>query len=232
MKKIILNHKSYLLYDEVLEYKKELRKIKSDEYEFIVFPQLIYMPVFSFSKFKLGTQDFYSSTMGSFTGEVNLESLKSLKVQYTMISQYERIKILNEEKEECREKLYRSLNSKFNTLLCIGEDKRVQRPFYTIKGKINYYLKNVDKSKLKYLSIVYEPSYSIRNANIKDIEYLEEVIKRIKNYIKSRYNVKIEVYYAGLINKDNFKQIINICDGIVLGKKSTDIDFINEIIEN
>ena len=96
MKKIILNHKSYLLYDEVLDYKKNLNRIKSDEYEFIVFPQLVYMPVFSFSKYSLGTQNFYSSKMGSFTGEINLESLKSLNVKYTMISQYERIKLLNE----------------------------------------------------------------------------------------------------------------------------------------
>ena len=51
MKKIILNHKSYLMYDEVLDYKKELNKVKSDEYEFIIFPQLVYIPVFSFSKY-------------------------------------------------------------------------------------------------------------------------------------------------------------------------------------
>ena len=232
MKKIILNHKSYLMYDEVLDYKKELNKVKSDEYEFIIFPQLVYIPVFSFSKYLLGTQDFYSSTTGSFTGEVNLESLKSLKVKYTMISQYERIKILNESKEESREKLYRSLNSKFNTMLCIGEEKRIQRPFYAIKGKINYYLKSIEKSKLKNLSIIYEPSYSIRNANIKDIKYLEDLIIRIKNYIKSKYNVNVEVYYAGLINNENFKQIINICDGIVLGKKSTDIDFIKNLLKD
>lgn len=232
MKKIILNHKSYLLYDEVLDYKKNLNRIKSDEYEFIVFPQLVYMPVFSFSKYSLGTQNFYSSKMGSFTGEINLESLKSLNVKYTMISQYERIKLLNENKEDSREKLYKSLNSKFNTLLCIGEEKRVQRPFYIIKGKINYYLKNVDKSKLKYLSIVYEPSYSIRNANIKDIKYLEDLIIKIKNYVKSRYHINIDIYYAGLIDNDNFKQIINICDGIVLGKKSTDIKFIKDLLES
>ncbi len=232
MKKIILNHKSYLLYDEVLDYKKNINRIKSDEYEFIVFPQLVYMPVFSFSKYSLGTQNFYSSKMGSFTGEINLESLKSLNVKYTMISQYERIKLLNENKEDSREKLYKSLNSKFNTLLCIGEEKRVQRPFYIIKGKINYYLKNVDKSKLKYLSIVYEPSYSIRNANIKDIKYLEDLIIKIKNYVKSRYHINIDIYYAGLIDNDNFKQIINICDGIVLGKKSTDIKFIKDLLES
>lgn len=232
MKKIILNHKSYLLYDEVINYQKELKKIKNKEYEFIVFPQLMYLSLFKDSKYLVGAQDFYSSNMGSFTGEINLESLKSLDIKYTMISQYERIKILGESREDSREKLYRSLNSKFNTLLCIGEEKRTSKPIYAIKNKINYYLKNVDKSKLKYLSIVYEPSYSIRNANIKDLKYLEDLIKRIRNYIHSRYGIKVEVYYAGLIDENNFKQIINICDGVVLGKKSTDISFINSILKD
>ena len=229
MKKIILNHKSYLLYDDIIKYKIDLENIES-EYEFVIFPQLIYLSLFNDCRYKIGSQDFYSSSMGSFTGEVNLESLSSINVSYTMISQYERNKILGEVRSESKEKLYKSLNSKFNTLLCIGEDRRTAKPMYSIKNKLNYYLNNVDRNKLKKLSIVYEPSYSIRSANIKDMRYLEDLIKKIKNYCKSRYDIKVEVYYAGLIDKDNFKQIINICDGVVLGKKSTDIKFIKSII--
>lgn len=229
MKKIILNHKSYLLYDDIIKYKIDLENIES-EYEFIIFPQLIYLSLFNDCRYQIGSQDFYSSSMGSFTGEVNLESLSSINVSYTMISQYERSKILGEVRSESKEKLYKSLNSKFNTLLCIGEDRRTDKPMYSIKNKLNYYLNNVDRKQLKKLSIVYEPSYSIRSANIKDIKYLEELIIRIKNYCKSRYDIKVDVYYAGMIDKDNFKQIINICDGVVLGKKSTDIKFIKSII--
>lgn len=232
MKKIILNHKSYLLYDEIIKYSKELNNIKVDEYKFILFPQLIYMSLFVDSKFDIGAQDFYSSNVGSFTGEINLESLKSLNVKYTMISQYERCKILGEDKNETREKLYKSLNAKFNTLLCVGEDKRSSRPFYAIRNKINFYLKNVDRSKLRNLSIVYEPSYSIRSADIKDIKYLKDIIKRIKNYVKSRYGICADIYYAGYISNDNFKSIINICDGVVFGRKSSNISFINNLIKN
>lgn len=232
MKKIILNHKSYLLYDEIIKYSKELNNIKVDDYKFILFPQLIYMSLFVDSKFDIGAQDFYSSNVGSFTGEINLESLKSLNVKYTMISQYERCKILGEDKNDTREKLYKSLNAKFNTLLCVGEDKRSSRPFYAIRNKINFYLKNVDRSKLRNLSIVYEPSYSIRSADIKDIKYLKDIIKRIKNYVKSRYGICVDIYYAGYISNDNFKSIINICDGVVLGRKSSNISFINNLIKN
>lgn len=229
MKKIILNHKSYLKYDDIIKYKTDIDNIEC-EYEFVIFPQLIYLSLFNDCRYQIGAQDFYSSSMGSFTGEVNLESLSSINVSYTMISQYERNKILGEVRSESKEKLYRSLNSKFNTLLCIGEERRTAKPMYSIKNKLNYFLNNIDRNKLKKLSIIYEPSYSIRNANIKDIDYLKNLIIRIKNYCKSRYDIKVDVYYAGLIDKDNFEQIINICDGVVLGKKSTDIKFIKSII--
>ena len=143
MKKIIFNHKSYLLYDELIKYKDEFDKL-DDNFEYILFPQLIYLSLFNCDKYKIGAQNFYSSNMGSFSGEVNLESLKSIGVKYTMIGQYERIKFLNENKIDIKDKLYKSLNAKFNTLLCVGEDKRTNRPFFKIKREPNYYLKGID----------------------------------------------------------------------------------------
>ena len=229
MKKIILNQKSYLLYDEIIDFKKSFDKIAKDDYEFILFPSILYLTEFRNSNYGIGTQNFYSNKTGSYTGEVNLESLKDIGVTYTLLGQYERKKILLETKEEIKEKLFKSINSKFNTLLCLGESKKSRRPFMHIKRDINYYLKSIEKNNLKYLSIIYEPNSAIGNDNI-DINVLSKTIERIKSYIKSKYSINLEVYYAGQLN-DNIKSIINICDGIVLGKQSTDINEIKKILK-
>lgn len=229
MKKIIFNHKSYLLYDEIVQYKNDFDKLDKS-FEYILFPQLIYLSLFSGDKYVVGAQDFYSTNTGSFSGEVNLESLKSLSVKYTMIGQYGRIKFLDENKILIKDKLYKSLNCKFNTLLCVGEDKRTTRPFYKIKRQLIYYLKGVDKNKLKNLSIIYEPNYSMGSANINDVNYIVKNINRIKCFIKSKYNINIEVYYGGRITKENISQIINNCDGLVFGKTSTDLKVIKELL--
>ena len=71
MKKIIFNHKSYLLYDEIVNFRNEFDKLDKS-YEYILFPQLIYLPLFIGDKYVIGAQDFYSSNMGSFSGEINL----------------------------------------------------------------------------------------------------------------------------------------------------------------
>ena len=47
--------------------------------------------------------------------------------------------------------------------------------------------KNVDKSSLKYLSIVYEPNWSIGNSEIQDVNKINKILKRIKIYVKNIY---------------------------------------------
>lgn len=223
MKKIILNHKSYLTYNDMINFIKDFDNLDKSKYEFILFPQTIYLSMFVNKTCSLGTQNFYSSKEGSFTGEINLESLKSINVKNTLIGQYERRKIMDEQFDETKEKLFRSLNAKFNTFLCIGEDCKTNRPFLYIKRKLNSYLKSIEKSNLKYLSIVYEPSYSHSNAVSEDLNKISTTIDRIKSYVKSKYTLNVEVLYGGYINEDNISQIINICDGIVIGKQSTNI---------
>ena len=230
MKKIILNQKSYLLYNEIIEFKKEFDKIKQDNYELILFPQIVYLPLFKDTGYKIGSQNFYCSTTSSYTGEVNLETLKSLGTTYTLIAHYERQKLVGETKESSREKLFRSLNAKFNTVLCIGEKRKTDKPFTYIKRDLNYYLKTIEKKNLKYLSIVYEPNWAIGTGDIQCIKKIEKTVNKIKSYVKNKYNTNIEVYYGGSIDSGNAKEILDVCDGILLGKISSNIKELQELL--
>ena len=53
MKKIVLNQKSYLFYDEMVEFKKEFDKIKPKKYEFVLFPPIQYLSMFKDSKYSV-----------------------------------------------------------------------------------------------------------------------------------------------------------------------------------
>ena len=70
------------------------------------------------------------------------------------------------------------------------------------------------------------------SASINDIDYIIHNINKIKSYIKGKFNLNVEVYYAGRITNENFSQIINNCDGVVIGKRSTDINVIKELLTN
>ena len=170
--------------------------------------------------------------MGSFTGELNLESLKDIKINYTLVGHYERRKIMYEEYEMAKEKLFKSLSSKCNTILCVGEEKRMRRPFNYIKKELNYYLKSIESSSIKYLSIAYEPNWAIGTGDVQDISKIEQTVGLIKDYIYKKYKFNVEVYYGGSINENNIKAIFDICDGVVLGKVSTDYKELNNLLNN
>ena len=146
MKKVILNQKSYLFYDEMVKFKTEFDKLKPNNYELIIFPPILYLSLFKDSKYSVGTQNFFSYKTGSFTGEINLESLKKMNINYTFVGHYERRKIIGETYMTFKEKLFKSLNSKCNTILFVGEQKKTRRPFNYIKKELNYYLKEGRKS--------------------------------------------------------------------------------------
>ena len=229
MKKIILNQKSYLLYDEMVLFKHELEKLEFNNSEIVLFPPLLYLTMFRNTDFLLGAQNFYSSKRGSFTGEINLEQLKDTNVKYTMVGHHERRRLMNETSFDTKEKLFKSLTNHFNTLLYIGETTKTKYAFNHVKREINLYLKGLDKNDLKYLTIVYDPNWTIGSA-ITDVNKISKMIKRIKIYIKNIYHVNISVLFGGIVNETNINDIYKVSDGLVLGKVSTDIKELRKIL--
>ena len=51
MKKVILNQKSYLFYDEMVKFKNDFDKLKPNNYEFVLFPPILYLSMFKDSKY-------------------------------------------------------------------------------------------------------------------------------------------------------------------------------------
>lgn len=231
MKKIILNQKSYLSYDEMTNFIKQYEKLDKTKYDFILFPPVVYLSLFKDKPYKVGTQNFFSYNYGSFTGEISLEQLKSMNIKYTLVSHPERKKIIGETYEIAKEKLYKSLSSKFNTILFIGELSKMRNPISYIKKELNYYLRDIEENNIKYLSICYEPYIMGVSTEIKDYNRLKKIIDFIKEYINKKYNENINVFYGGNVTKENIKEILEITNGILLGKASTSIDNLKEIIK-
>lgn len=230
MKKVILNQKSYLLYKEMVDFKKEFDKLKSDNYEFIIFPPILYLTLFKNVDYKVGTQNFYSYKTGSFSGELNLESLKDIGINYTMVGHYERRKLMYEPYEESKEKLFKSLSSKCDTILCLGASSKKRKPFSYIKNEINFYLKSIESNNLKYLSIAYIPNFAVGTYEYK-VDKISKTIELIKKYVKNKYDINVEVYYGGYIDKENIKEIFDVSDGIIIDADSTNINDLKELLK-
>ena len=228
MKKIIINHRGYLSINEIKNYIEEFPELVREDLDIVVFPNILYLSLFDDFCTEVGAQNFYSETYGDYTGEVNLTALKELNVNYTMISHKDRLNNLLDSPSQVREKLYKSLNNDFKTILIVGEDKMTNDPFRSIKGDLNYLLKNVNKEKLNNLMILYEPMWT---DEFQDLNIIRKIVIDIKEYFINYYKTDIEVYYGSGINSENVKDVLEVCDGVGIGKNSIDINTLREILD-
>lgn len=225
MKTIVLNHKSYLSYEEISKYKNELNNINPKNINLILLPNLAYLTLFQNEEIKLGAQNFYSYNYGAYTGEISLEILKSLKVTYTLVGHPERLLLGIDNYNQIREKLIKSLNSGFNTILCVGHNENMK----ILKKELKFFFKGLKYNVLENLIIAYEPESKIEDGiiDIKEIKYIRDYIK---NYMQKNYELNIPFFYGGSVNKENIKEILTITDGVLIGKKSTNIKSLKEIL--
>ncbi len=218
--KVILNHKSNLTYTEIIDYYNKIKDFFSND-NLIVCPSTCYLPIFK--EITLGSQDISSYKMGSYTGEVSGEALKSLGVKYVFINHSERRHFKNETLIDVKEKLKRAKENDLIPILCIGEEKD-ENTMKVLSTALDYLLSDLSFNEL-YIS--YEPCYSIGTGIVPDKDKLISVFE----FLHSKYNYPL--FYGGSVSKENittFKEIPYLA-GVLLGKASLDIEEIKEILK-
>ena len=225
MKTLILNQKSYMSYDEIITYKNELEQINKQNINLILMPNLAYLSLFKNSNILIGSQNFFSYNYGSYTGEISLEILNSLNIKYTLVGHPERLKHRLESYQNIKDKLFRSVSSGFKTILCVGHDENEKK----LKKELKFYLKGIDRESIKNLIIAFEPGSKIEGTTV-DLNQINYVSNLIKKYMEKKYEIDIPFIYGGSVNKNNISEIIKITDGVILGKNSTNINEVKEII--
>lgn len=225
MKTLILNHKSYMSYEEIVKYKDELNKLSISNIDLVLFPNIAYLSLFKNTNIKIGSQNFYSYNFGSYTGEISLETLKSLDINHTLLGHPERLTLKLDTYAQIKDKLFRSLNSGFKTILCLGHDENIKM----LKKELKFFFKGIEHSSLKNLIIAFEPSSKIEGDYI-DLYEIEYIRNLVKSYMNKEFDLEVPFLYGGSVNKENINDILKLTDGVILGKTSTDINIVKEII--
>lgn len=226
MKTIILNHKSYLSYEEIHNYKNTLETKNYENLNLVLMPTLAYLSEFKNSNLTIGAQNFYSYNFGSYTGEISLETLKSLNINYTLVGHPERLMLKLDSYQEVKDKFFRSINLGFKTILCVGHDENEK----ILKKELKFYFNGIEESALKNLIIAFEPASKIEGetVNLRQIKYVNDYIKE---YMNKHFDLNVPFIYGGSVNKNNIKEILEITDGVILGKNSSNIETTIEMLD-
>lgn len=234
MSKIVVGNMKMLLTKYQMEnYIDIVDRKKFKNIDLILCPSYIYLSWFEAKNYSLGAQNVFYKQTGAYTGEISPMQLKDLGIRYSIVGHSERRDLFNETDEMINEKIKACLEEDLNVILCIGENKEqkdMKKTAVIIKRQIIHALSNIKKEQLNKIIIAYEPVYAIGTGCTLDINEINSNIKFVKKVLKNEFDCECKVIYGGSVSESNIKNIVEVSDGVMIGKLCTDIEnFINLI---
>lgn len=232
MKLIISNHKMNLTVDQVKEYVEKLKTINSSNNKLVFCPSYLYLPYFKGDNYSLGCQNVADRHMGALTGEISIEQVKSLSVEYAIIGHSERRNILNETNELIQKKVTLCLEHDITPVLCIGEkEEEMSYKEQILEEEIKSVFSNV--SNPERIVIAYEPIWAIGTGKVPTNEEINQTLLFIKNYIKDNFQVDCLTLYGGSVSDKNIIELKEVpsIDGYLIGGTSLDLSKLKVVIQ-
>jgi triosephosphate isomerase len=217
---------------------------KNKNIEIVVCPPFPFLYIYKKLKIKnikLGSQNIFYESEGSFTGQVSHKMLSSLGVSYVIVGHSES-RLQGDTNDIVNKKIFGALKARINPVLCIGEDDREDHTKYLnfIKEQIHECLLQIPKNKIKDIIIAYEPLWAIgkdaKREATKD-EFIETKIL-IKRILSDMYGFKIassvRILYGGSVSGDNSLSFIKDgeADGLLVGRNSLSAGKLEDILES
>lgn len=244
-KKIVAgNWKMNLLADEAMTLFNELSSIEIGLAECIIFPPVIYLPLFSAQKKarpQLGVQNFYPMEKGAFTGEVSIAQVANSGAKYALIGHSERRMIFNESHSFLKDKVNAALAHNVQPVFCCGESMEIRA-----NGTEQEYVKNQLIDSLFHLSkvdiqkciVAYEPIWAIGTGLTATSQQAEDMHAFIRSLIAAHYSNEIaagiSILYGGSCNPSNASELFSCenVDGGLIGGASLDSESFKQILHS
>lgn len=233
-KLVVVNLKMNQTIDQVSTYLDVIdQSITTDQV--IICPTSIYLPYFLKKKYRVGIQNTFFRSEGSYTGEISPKQVRSMGVTYTILGHSERRIYFNETDTTINKKILEALKFHLHVILCIGENKEERNLLKTdrvLKRQILNGLRGIPKEILPNIIIAYEPVHIGIDFSLNDIE---NNIRYIRELIQLTYQIKeIKIIYGGEIEEKSIKKINQIkeIDGFLISHNILDPHQLLKIISS
>ena len=205
------------------------------------FTQLVALKeAFAGTNVKLGAQNVHFEDEGAFTGEISVEMLKEIGVDYCIIGHSERREYFAETDETVNLKLKKLFSSsEIIPILCVGENLREREAgnaFDVVEGQLKADLEGIDKADVSKLVIAYEPIWAIGTGKTATPEQAGEMCAHIRNIVEKLYDEdtcdSVIIQYGGSVKPENASEIMNMdeIDGALVGGASLDASIFIKIV--
>jgi len=188
----------------------------------------------------LAAQNFYYEDKGAFTGEISLDMLDQLGIEYLIIGHSERRAYFNEDDTLLKKKVNQALRNDIEVIFCFGEeleDRKAEDHFKVVATQLTNALFHLKEENWKNIVLAYEPVWAIGTGMTASPEQAQEMHAFIRNLVKENYNEavadNVSILYGGSVKPANAKEIFSKpdVDGGLIGGASLKATMFVGIIE-
>lgn len=184
----------------------------------------------------VAAQNCSDKKSGAYTGEVSVEMLQSMGIQYVIIGHSERREYYNESNQLLADKLNILLANNMHPIFCCGEplhirEANTQNDF--VQKQLEESLFHLTAEQLQHTVIAYEPIWAIGTGKTASTEQAQEMHAFIRSSLADKYGKevaeKVSILYGGSVKANNAKELFSQPDvdgGLVGGASLIAAEFV------
>ena len=242
---IVANWKCNKSPDEAIDFIEQMKEIENsvpEENTVVICPSMLSVDrvanELSETKFFTGVQNFFSYLGGAYTGEIAVEQISTLPVDFAIVGHSERRAYFNETDEIVNAKIKMALSDGIVPIVCVGEtleEREAEQTTQIIMEQVRNAIKDIPVEIVNEIIWAYEPLWAIGTGKTATPDDADKVCHLIKDTVAEETGVKIQeltVLYGGSVKAKNFYDYVSSVsiDGILVGGASLDFEQFKEMI--
>ncbi len=188
----------------------------------------------------VAAQNCHQYPSGAYTGEISIEMLEELGINWVIIGHSERRTYFNESDEACNAKIKALIAHNMIPLYCVGETLDQFEAGTTkeiVRHQVITGLMGLTADDVKDLVIAYEPVWSIGTGKNCPSDIAEEVCKYIRDILHELFgdvSEDIRILYGGSVKPENIREYLSLpdVDGALVGGASLKIESYVALLDN
>jgi triosephosphate isomerase len=177
----------------------------------------------------VSAQNCSQNKSGAFTGEISVEMLKDLSVDWVILGHSERREIFKESDDLVGEKVAFALKNNVKVIACIGEkleDRQSGQTMDVVIRQLKGITSKISADEWKTVVLAYEPVWAIGTGVVATPAQAQETHEQIRNWLAENVSPKVaeetRIMYGGSVNAKNCVELQSQkdIDGFLVGGAS------------
>lgn len=187
----------------------------------------------------VAAQNVHYQPSGAYTGEISIEMLKELNVEWVILGHSERRQYFNETDAEINKKVKACLEHGLTPIVCVGElleEFEAGKTEEVVRRQVHDCLVGVEGN-VQSIVVAYEPVWAIGTGKSATVEIAQNTCALVRDELKKVFNEEvaeaIRIQYGGSVKPSNIKEYMAQpdIDGALIGGASLKVDSFLEIVE-